>query len=117
MDMATPIETDRPAQSPGRVTRADLAEAVRQRLGVSSAKSVDLVELVLAEIRDAIVSGEQVKLRSFGSFNVRSKNERPGRNPKTGVAAPVSARLAVTFKASGILRSRLNNKHGIAEEQ
>ncbi len=72
MNIVTPIQTDPPAPISGRVTRADLADAVRQRLGVSGAKSVDLVELVLTEIREAIVSGEVVKLRSFGSFHVRS---------------------------------------------
>lgn len=90
------------------VTRADLADAVHRRIGLSRAESAEFVEILLAEICDAIVSGEDVKLSSFGSFHVRSKNERLGRNPKTGAAAPISARRVVMFKASNILRARIN---------
>ncbi len=95
-------------REPQCVTRAGLAEAVQQRLGLSTSKSIVFVEQVLQEIVDTIASGEDVNLRSFGSFHVRSKKERPGRNPKTGVSAKVSARRVVTFKASRVLHSRLN---------
>jgi integration host factor subunit alpha len=90
------------------VTRAGLADAVQQRLGLSTTKSIAFVEQVLREIVDTIAAGEDVKLRSFGSFHVRSKKERPGRNPKTGISAKVSARRVVTFKASRVLNSRVN---------
>ena len=100
--------TDVPGRDFGAVTRADLADAVHRRAGLSRVESADIVDAVLAEIFDVIVSGENLKLRSFGSFHVRSKNERPGRNPTTGIPATVSARRAVTFKPSGVLRARIN---------
>jgi integration host factor subunit alpha len=100
--------TDAPSRDSGSVTRADLADAVLRRVGLSRVESAGIVDAVLAEIFDVIVSGEDLKLKSFGSFHVRSKNERPGRNPKTGIAATVSARRVVTFKPSGVLRARIN---------
>ena len=102
--------TDAPSRDSGSVTRADLADAVLRRIGLSRAESADIVDAVLTEIIDVIVSGEDLELRSFGSFHVRSKNERPGRNPKTGIAATVSARRVVTFKPSGVLRVRINER-------
>ena len=102
--------TDAPSRVSGSVTRADLADAVLRRVGLSRAESADIVDAVLAEIFDVIVSGEDLKLRSFGSFHVRSKNERLGRNPRTGIAATVSARRVVTFKPSGLLRARINER-------
>jgi integration host factor subunit alpha len=92
------------------VTRADLADAVHRRIGLSRTESSEFVEAVLSEIFDAIVSGEDVKLSSFGSFHIRSKNERIGRNPKTGEAAPITARRVVMFKASNVLRARINGQ-------
>jgi integration host factor subunit alpha len=97
------------------VTRAGLAEAVQQRLGLSTTKSIAFVEQVLREIVDTIAAGEDVKLRSFGSFHVRSKKERPGRNPKTGVSAKVTARRVVTFKASRVLHARVNRTGKLVE--
>jgi len=102
--------TDAPSRDSGSVTRADLADAVLRRVGLSRAESADIVDAVLAEIFDVIVSGEDLKLRSFGSFHVRSKKERPGRNPRTGIPATVSARRVVTFKPSGLLRARINER-------
>jgi len=102
--------TDAPSRDSGSVTRADLAGALLRRIGLSRAESADIVDAVLTEIIDVIVSGEDLKLRSFGSFHVRSKNERPGRNPTTGIAATVSARRVVTFKPSGVLRARINER-------
>ena len=102
--------TDAPSGDSGSVTRADLADAVHRRVGLSRVESADIVDAVLAEIIDVIVSGEDLKLRSFGSFHVRSKNERPARNPKTGTPTTVSARRVVTFKPSGLLRVRINER-------
>lgn len=103
--------------SPGSLTRARLAAAVRERTGWSKSKSADFVETVLTEMVDVIVSGEDVFLSSFGSFHVRSKKERLGRNPKTGVAAPISARRVVTFKPSQVLRSRVNGLRKSARDR
>ena len=99
-----------PSRDSGSLTRADLADAVLRRIGLSRAESADIVDAVLTEIIDVIVSGEDLKLKSFGSFHVLSKKERPGRNPRTGIAATVSARRAVTFKPSGVLRARINER-------
>ena len=101
---------DAPSRDSGSVTRADLADAVLRRIGLSRAESADIVDAVLTEIIDVIVSGEDLKLKSFGSFHVLSKKERPGRNPKTGNPATVSARRVVTFKPSGIFRVRINER-------
>ncbi len=90
------------------VTRADLAEAVYQRVGLSRTESAELVETVLAEISDVLVNGENVKLSSFGSFLVRSKSERIGRNPKTGVEVPITPRRVMVFKPSNIMKGRVN---------
>ena len=90
------------------VTRADLCEAVYQKVGLSRTESAQLVELVLDEISDCIVRGEAVKLSSFGSFIVRSKGERVGRNPKTGEEVPISPRRVMVFKPSNVLKQRIN---------
>lgn len=92
------------------ITRADLSEAVYQRLGLSRAESAQLVEQVLREISECLERGENVKLSSFGSFLVRSKNERIGRNPKTGVEVPISPRRVMVFKASNVLKARINGE-------
>jgi integration host factor subunit alpha len=91
------------------VTRADLAEAVFRRLGLSRAESAAMVEMVLQEIGDAIVGGETVKLSSFGSFMVRSKGLRVGRNPKTGREVPIPPRRVTIFKPSNIMKQRVND--------
>jgi integration host factor subunit alpha len=90
------------------LTRADLAEAVYKQVGLSRSESADLVELILHEISEAIARGENVKLSSFGSFLVRSKTERIGRNPKTGVEVPIKPRRVMVFKASNVLKARVN---------
>ena len=82
------------------VTRADLCEAVCQKVGLSRTKCATLVELVLKEITDCLERGETVKLSSFGLFVVRKKGQRMGRNPKTGEEAPISPRRVVVFKPS-----------------
>ena len=90
------------------VTRADLAEAVFRRVGLSRAESASMVETVLKEIGDAIVDGDTVKLSSFGSFTVRSKGLRVGRNPKTGREVPIPPRRVTIFKPSNIMKQRIN---------
>ena len=94
------------------VTRADLAEAVYTKVGLSRKESAALVEMVLGEMTDVILQGETVKLSSFGSFVVRSKGERIGRNPKTGVEVPITPRRVLVFKPSNILKARINGVDG-----
>lgn len=89
------------------VTRSELTDAVYRQLGLSRTESSDLVEAMLEEISMALERGETVKLSSFGSFSVRHKNERIGRNPKSGVEVPITPRRVVTFKASHILKERI----------
>jgi len=93
------------------VTRADLSEAVYQKVGLSRSESAALVELVLSEICDCLAQGETVKLSSFGSFVVREKGQRVGRNPKTGIEVPIEPRRVLVFKPSNVLKSRLNGGH------
>lgn len=90
------------------VTRADLAEAVYEAVGLSRTESAALVERVLDLIGDALVAGENVKLSSFGSFQVRSKNQRIGRNPKTGEEVPILPRQVLVFKPSNVLKAKIN---------
>ncbi|MBU1174481.1 MAG: integration host factor subunit alpha [Alphaproteobacteria bacterium] len=90
------------------VTRADLAEAVYQSVGLSRTESAELVERVLDLICDALVEGDNVKLSSFGSFQVRAKNERIGRNPKTGEEVPIFPRQVLVFKPSNVLKTKIN---------
>ena len=90
------------------VTRADLSEAVYQKVGLSRTESAALVELVLDELCDCLAKGETVKLSSFGSFIVRDKGERVGRNPKTGIEVPIEPRRVMVFKPSNVLKARIN---------
>ena len=98
------------------ITRADLAEAVYQEVGLSRNESAQLVESVLDEICDALIKDEMVKISSFGSFTVRQKGERVGRNPKTGEEVPILPRKVLIFRASNVLKERINrgNRQGIA---
>ncbi len=96
----------------GTVTRAQLSEAVYQEVGLSRNESADLVETVLKEIEDALVKGETVKISSFGSFGVRSKGERIGRNPKTGEEVPIEPRRVLIFRASHVLKEQINQGLG-----
>jgi len=89
------------------VTRADLYQAIYQKVGLSRTQSAALVELVLKEITDCLERGD-VKLSSFGLFVVRKKGQRMGRNPKTGEEAPISPRRVVVFKPSEVLKQRIN---------
>ncbi|MGE5271637.1 MAG: integration host factor subunit alpha [Thiohalocapsa sp.] len=91
------------------VTRAQLAEAVYQEIGLSHNESAELVEAVIAAISDALERGEMVKISSFGSFAVRQKGQRIGRNPKTGQEVPISPRRVLVFRASHALKNQINN--------
>ncbi|WP_348645194.1 integration host factor subunit alpha [Methylobacterium sp. BTF04] len=97
------------------VTRADLSEAVYQQVGLSRTESSALVETVLAEICGCLASGETVKLSSFGSFVVRSKGRRVGRNPKTGVEVAIEPRQVMVFKPSNVLKARINGMNGAGD--
>src|ERR1700751_2551315 len=94
------------------VTRARLSEAVYQEVGLSRNESAELVESVIAEISSALERGEIVKISSFGSFAVRQKSQRIGRNPKTGQEVPISPRRVLVFRASHALKDQIN--HGFA---
>ncbi len=91
------------------VTRAQLTEAVYQEVGLSRNESAELVESVIAEISSALERGEMVKISSFGSFAVRQKGQRIGRNPKTGQEVPISPRRVLVFRASHALKHQINN--------
>src|SRR3989339_231162 len=92
------------------ITRADLADSVYKEVGLSRNESAELVEAVLEEISKTLVKGENVKISSFGSFTVRKKGERIGRNPKTGVEVPILPRKVLVFRASRVLKSRINDE-------
>jgi len=89
------------------ITRAELAQAVYEDVGLSRNESADLVEAVLDEISTALERGEMVKISSFGTFAVRDKKQRIGRNPKTGEEVPILPRRVLTFRASNVLKERI----------
>ena len=89
------------------LTRADLAEAINRRLGLSRAESLGMVEAILDLMGDALAGGENVKISGFGTFLLRDKAERVGRNPKTGVEVPITPRRVLTFRASQMLKDRV----------
>lgn len=93
------------------LTRADLAEALVRKVGLPRNESQELVELVLNEISATLTRGENVKLSSFGSFGIRKKGERLGRNPKTGEEVPITPRRVLVFRASNIMKERINEGH------
>ena len=90
------------------LTRADLTEAVYEEVGLSRNESADLVEAVLDEISECLVAGDNVKISSFGSFLVRQKNGRMGRNPKTGEEVPIDPRRVLVFRPSQVMKDRIN---------
>lgn len=90
------------------LTRMDLTEAVFREVGLSRNESAELVESVLRHISDALVRGETVKISSFGTFTVRQKGPRMGRNPKTGEEVPIEPRRVLVFRASHILKDKVN---------
>lgn len=91
------------------ITRAQLSEAVYQEVGLSRNESADLLEAVLDEISGALAKGEAVKISSFGSFSVRSKGQRIGRNPKTGEEVPITPRRVLVFRPSQLLKKKIND--------
>jgi integration host factor subunit alpha len=92
------VETDR------TLTKAQLAELLFERVGLNKREAKDVVDTFFSEVRDALIQGTEVKLSGFGSFQVRHKPPRPGRNPKTGEVIPIAARRVVTFHASQKLK-------------
>jgi len=90
------------------LTRADLTESVYEEVGLSRNESAELVERVLDEISDCLVNGESVKISSFGSFLVRQKNGRMGRNPKTGEEVPIDPRRVLVFRPSQVMKDEIN---------
>lgn len=90
------------------LTRADLAEAVVHKVGLPRNESQELVELVLSEIASSLANGDTVKLSSFGSFGIRQKGQRVGRNPKTGQEVPITPRKVLVFRPSNIMKDRIN---------
>lgn len=92
------------------ITRADLADAIYEEIGLSRVESSDFVDAVFQEMEDAIVKEGVLKISSFGTFQTRDKKARIGRNPKTGVKATITPRTVVTFKASHVLKDKINNK-------
>lgn len=94
-------------RSVGTLTRADLAETINRRMGLSRAESLAMVESILGKMCEAMAQGENVKISGFGSFILRDKRERLGRNPKTGVEVPITPRRVMTFRASQKLKDRI----------
>ena len=95
-------------RSVGTLTRADLAETINRKMGFSRAESLALVEAILAKMCEAMSEGENVKISGFGSFILRDKRERVGRNPKTGIEVPITPRRVMTFRASQIMRDEIS---------
>ena len=91
----------------GTLTRADLAEALHREIGLSRADSAKLVEQILGKMCEALSNGENVKISGFGTFVLRDKGERVGRNPKTGIEVPIAPRRVLTFRASQMMRDRI----------
>ncbi|MAZ98121.1 MAG: integration host factor subunit alpha [Rhodospirillaceae bacterium] len=92
------------------ITRAQLSEAVYEEVGLSRNESANLVEAVLDEMAKSLIDGETVKISSFGSFAIRHKSQRMGRNPKTGEEVPILPRRVIIFKPSHVLKNRVNLK-------
>ncbi len=99
------------------LTKAEMAERLFEELGLNKREAKELVEMFFEEIRGALENGRQVKLSGFGNFNLRDKNERPGRNPKTGEEIPITARRVVTFHPGQKLKARVEAYAGSLEQQ
>jgi integration host factor subunit alpha len=91
----------------GTLTRADLAEAINRKVGLSRAEALGLVEAILRHMCEALAHGENVKISGFGTFLLRDKGERVGRNPKTGIEVAITPRRVLTFRASHMLKDRI----------
>jgi integration host factor subunit alpha len=97
------------------LTKADMAEKLFEELGLNKREAKEIVEAFFEEVRQALENGQQVKLSGFGNFDLRDKNERPGRNPKTGEEIPITARRVVTFRPGQKLKSRVEAYAGTNE--
>ena len=98
------------------LTKADMAEKLYEELGLNKREAKELVEMFFEEVRSALEGGDQVKLSGFGNFDLRDKNERPGRNPKTGEEIPITARRVVTFRPGQKLKARVEAYAGTVEQ-
>ncbi len=98
------------------LTKAELTDQLFQKVGLNKREAKDLVDAFFEEIRDALATGDEVKLSGFGNFQVRNKPPRPGRNPKTGEVIPIAARRVVTFHASQKLRSAVEAADGLTSK-
>ncbi len=92
------------------ITRADVAETIYEEIGLSRKDSGDILDMIINEVKNELIAGNDVKLSSFGTLSLRRKNPRTGRNPKTGVEAEISARTVISFKPSQNLRKSINGK-------
>ena len=99
------------------LTKADMAEKLYEELGLNKREAKEIVEMFFEEIRTALESGNQVKLSGYGNFDLRDKNQRPGRNPKTGEEIPISARRVVTFRPGQKLKAREEAYAGSIQQQ
>ncbi|MBL8895350.1 MAG: integration host factor subunit alpha [Rhizobiales bacterium] len=98
------------------LTRADLSEAVHRQVGLSRTESAELVKSILDRVTDALEAGQSVKLSSFGTFMVRSKGGRVGRNPKTGEEVPITPRRVLVFRPSQVMKNQINGLEGGDED-
>ncbi len=92
------------------LTRAEIAEAINRKLGLSRSESLAMVESILGHMSEALAKGENLKISGFGTFLLRDKGQRVGRNPKTGVEVPITPRRVLTFRASQMLKARISGK-------
>jgi integration host factor subunit alpha len=97
------------------LTKADMAERLFEELGLNKREAKEFVEMFFEEVRTALTDGRQVKLSGFGNFTLRDKNQRPGRNPKTGEEIPITARRVVTFRPGQKLKARVERYAGSGE--
>ena len=95
-------------RSVGTLTRADLADVIHRKVGLSRAESLDMVESILGHMCDAMSDGQNVKISGFGTFLLRDKGERVGRNPKTGIEVPITPRRVMSFRASKMLKDKVS---------
>ncbi len=98
------------------LTKADMAESLFNELGLNKREARELVDMFFEDLRGALSAGEQVKLSGFGNFDLRDKNQRPGRNPKTGQEIPITARRVVTFRPGQKLKSRVEAYAGTGQQ-
>ena len=98
------------------LTKADMAEKLYEELGLNKREAKELVEMFFEDVRVALETGDSVKLSGFGNFDLRDKNERPGRNPKTGEEIPITARRVVTFRPGQKLKARVKAYAGTVDK-